>query len=312
MPCLRQYRKDNIPLNIIKMPISCSRKRKNYTITAGAHKIQLGKKTKIMGIVNLTPDSFSNDGLLNSDYTAKKAANFAKKLIRQGADIIDLGGESTRPGSKKISEKEEIKRIIPTIKLLAKNISVPISVDSYKTKVIKIALDEGVTIVNNIMGTNPDKSLLRMVRDYNAAIILMHIKGIPENMQKNINYASLIENILKSLQKSIEKCLEIGIKSDRIIIDPGIGFGKTVENNLEIVNRINAFRSLNKPLLIGTSRKSFIGKILDKEVSKRLIGTVSTVCASIIRGAHIVRVHNVAAIKDAVIMTDSIINEKAV
>ncbi|MBU0469758.1 MAG: dihydropteroate synthase [Candidatus Omnitrophica bacterium] len=291
------------------MPIS---KRKRYTITAGSHKIHLGDQTKIMGIVNLTPDSFSNDGLFRSGYSAKKAASYAKKLVRQGADIIDLGGESTRPGSNRISEQEEIERIIPTIKLLAKNITVPISVDSYKPNVVKMALDEGAVIVNNIMGTNPDKSLLKMVRDYNAAIVLMHIKGTPENMQNNINYSNLIENIFKTLQKSIEKCLEIGIKSDRIIIDPGIGFAKTVENNLEIVNRINAFRSLNKPLLIGTSRKSFIGNVLDKEVRKRLIGTVSTVCASIIRGAHIVRVHNVAAIKDAVIMTDAIVNEKTV
>lgn len=294
------------------MPISNNRNRKNYTVTAGHHKIQLGIKTKIMGIVNLTPDSFSNDGIFNSDYTAKKAASYARKLIRQGADIIDLGGESTRPGSKRISEKEEIKRIIPTIKLLAKKIKVPISVDSYKAKVVKMALDEGATMVNNIMGTDPDLSLLKMVRDYNAAIVLMHIKGNPQNMQKNIKYTNLIDNISKSLQKSIEKCLEIGIESDRIIIDPGIGFGKTVENNLEIVNRINAFRSLNKPLLIGTSRKSFIGKVLNKDVSKRLIGTVSTVCASIIRGAHIVRVHNVAAIHDAVTITDAIINEKEI
>ncbi|OGX25989.1 MAG: dihydropteroate synthase, partial [Omnitrophica WOR_2 bacterium GWF2_38_59] len=201
---------------------------------------------------------------------------------------------------------------IPAIKLLAKDVSVPISVDSYKPRVVKMALDAGATIVNDIMGTNPDKSLLKMVKDCNAAIVLMHIKGIPENMQRNVSYSNLIENIYKILQKSIEKCFEIGIKSDRIIIDPGIGFGKTLENNLEIVNRLNAFRSLNKPLLIGTSRKSFIGKVLDKEVDDRLIGTVSTVCTSIIRGAHIVRVHNVAAIKDAVIMTDAIVNEKII
>ncbi|HBG60790.1 MAG: dihydropteroate synthase [Omnitrophica WOR_2 bacterium RIFOXYB2_FULL_38_16] len=294
------------------MAISNSRKRKKYTVIAGSHKIHLGDKTKIMGIVNLTPDSFSNDGLFQSGYTAEKAVSFAKKLIKQGADIIDLGGESTRPGSNRISEKEEIARIIPAIKLLAKDVSVPISVDSYKPRVVKMALDAGATIVNDIMGTNPDKSLLKMVKDCNAAIVLMHIKGIPENMQRNVSYSNLIENIYKILQKSIEKCFEIGIKSDRIIIDPGIGFGKTLENNLEIVNRLNAFRSLNKPLLIGTSRKSFIGKVLDKEVDDRLIGTVSTVCTSIIRGAHIVRVHNVAAIKDAVIMTDAIVNEKII
>jgi len=294
------------------MAISNSRKRKKYTVIAGSHKIHLGDKTKIMGIVNLTPDSFSNDGLFKSGYTAEKAVGFAKKLIKQGADIIDLGGESTRPGSNRIPEKEEIARIIPAIKLLAKDVSVPISVDSYKPRVVKMALDAGATIVNDIMGTNPDKSLLKMVKDCNAAIVLMHIKGIPENMQRNVSYSNLIENIYKILQKSIEKCFEIGIKSDRIIIDPGIGFGKTLENNLEIVNRLNAFRSLNKPLLIGTSRKSFIGKVLDKEVDDRLIGTVSTVCTSIIRGAHIVRVHNVAAIKDAVIMTDAIVNEKII
>lgn len=159
------------------------------------------------------------------------------------------------------------------------------------------------------MGTNPDLSLLRMIKNYNAAIVLMHIRKTPRTMQKNIYYRDVTAEIISSLQKSIEKCLEIGIKSDRIIVDPGIGFGKTVEHNLEILNRLGDFKRLRRPLLVGTSRKSFIGKVLNRNVRHRLIGTAASVCASILKGAHIVRVHDVKAIKETVIMTDAIINE---
>jgi len=262
-----------------------------------------------MGIINVTPDSFSRDGCLKKSQGTRHALLLARKHIKDGADIIDIGGESTRPGAHYIPVDEEIKRVIPVIEALAKKTDIPISVDTYKQPVSKAALDAGATIINNIMGTKPKTSLLKMVKNYNAAIVLMHIQGIPKTMQKSIRYKNLIGEIIGSLQKSIEKCLEIGIKSDKIILDPGIGFGKTVEHNLEILNRLGDFKILEKPLLIGTSRKSFIGKILNREVGNRLIGTAATVCTSIVNGAHIIRVHDVKSIKETVTMTDAIINQ---
>jgi len=261
-----------------------------------------------MGIVNVTPDSFSNDGCWRSD-NKRSAYLLARKHIRDGADVIDIGGESTRPGADKVPVKEEMDRVIPLVELLIKKTKIPISVDTYKPMVAKAALDAGANIINNIMGTNPEISLLKMVKRYDAVIVLMHIKGTPKHMQKNIQYRNLIEEITNTLQKSIEKCLEIGIKSDKIIVDPGIGFGKTVEHNLEILNRLGDLRVLNQPLLIGSSRKSFIGKVLKKEVGQRLVGTMATVSAAILNGVHIVRVHDVKAIQDTVFMSDAIVNE---
>ena len=159
------------------------------------------------------------------------------------------------------------------------------------------------------MGTPADKELLKMVRNYNAAMILMHIRGKPRTMQKNILYQNLIKEIIRELKNSIEKCLEIGIKSDKIIIDPGIGFGKTPEHNLAIINRLEEFQVLKKPILIGTSRKSFIGRLLNKEADKRIFGTIASVCVSVLNGAHIVRVHDVAAVKDAVLVTDAVLQQ---
>ncbi|MBF0521794.1 MAG: dihydropteroate synthase [Candidatus Omnitrophica bacterium] len=284
--------------------------RKAYTLHAGGYQLQLGAQTKIMGILNLTPDSFSGDGLLkNNRDLHDRAVRQAHKLIQDGADILDIGGESTRPGAKQISANEEIARVIPTISCLAKKIKIPISIDTYKPQVAQKALEAGATIVNNIMGTNPQTKLLKMVKNYDATIVLMHIKGTPRTMQKNIFYKNCVQEIVETLQKSLEKCLEIGIKKDRIIIDPGIGFGKTVEHNLEILNRLQAFKILHQPLLIGTSRKAFIGKILNKDTSDRLIGTIASVCAGIINGAHLVRIHDVAALKEAITVTDAIINE---
>lgn len=285
--------------------------RQLYTIYAGERVLHLGQKTKIMGILNLTPDSFSGDGCFKKGEKnlEQKSLRKAYKLISDGADILDIGGESTRPNAPKISIQEETQRVIPTIKTLAKKIKIPISIDTYKTEVAQRALDAGATIVNTIMGAAPSISLLKMIKNYNAAVVLMHMKGTPRTMQKNISYKNCAREIIASLKKSLEKCLEIGIKKDRIIIDPGIGFGKTVAHNLEIINRLDSFNILNKPILIGPSRKSFIGKILNKEASQRLIGTISSVCVSILKGAHIVRIHDVKEIKEAVMLTDHIMTE---
>jgi len=282
--------------------------RKLYTVPAGSHTISLGLRTHIMGIVNVTPDSFSRDGCWNRSSGPHQALALAQKHISEGADIIDVGGESTRPGARKLTVKDELARVLPVITLLAKKIHVPISIDTYKPTVAKAALDAGAVIVNNIMGTRLDQRFCMMVKNYHATIALMHMQGMPKTMQKNIRYTNLITEIIDALNRTIEKCLESGIKSDRIIVDPGIGFGKTVEHNVEILNRLEDFKILDRPLLIGTSRKSFIGTILKREVQHRLFGTAATVCTSILKGAHIVRVHDVKAIKDVTTMTDTIIN----
>ncbi len=273
--------------------------------------MNLGEATRIMGIINVTPDSFSQDGCLQGKRDGTTPAlRKALTFIRQGADIIDIGGESSRPGAVRVSVKEEVARVVPVIKALAQKATIPISVDTYKPTVARHALDAGASIVNNIMGISSDRALLKMIHRYGAAVVLMHIRGVPHTMQKNIIYNNLIIEIKDSLRKSVEICLEIGIKSDRIILDPGIGFGKTAEHNLELINRLDEFQSLQCPLLLGTSRKSFIGKVLKKDVPKqRIWGTAATVCASILKGAHILRVHDVKEMADVARMTDAIIRQ---
>lgn len=280
-----------------------------FILHARNFSIPLGPQTKIMGILNITPDSFSADGLLTkSEYDPKRYFRYALKLIKEGADILDIGGESTRPGSKPISINEEIKRVVPVIRLLAKKTTIPISVDTCKPQVAKLALEAGACIVNIIKGTNLTKSMLTVIKNYDAAIILMHIRGTPRTMQKRIHYNDLIKEIIQELRKSVEKCLESGIKSDRIIIDPGICFCKTAEHNFKIIQRLKKFSVLKKPILVGPSRKSFIGKIVNKQPQKRQWGTAAVVSASILNGAHIVRVHDVAMMRDVADVTDAITN----
>ncbi len=285
--------------------------RKFFKITARNFSIPLRQETKIMGIINLTPDSFSQDGLLaQNPYDTSRILEFAQNMVINGADILDVGGESTRPGAKRISDEEEISRVIPTIKILAKRIRKPISIDSYKEEVIHRALDAGASLVNNIQGTRLQKSMLKIIQKYDAAVILMHMRGTPRTMQSIIHYDNLIEEIIEELRKSKEKCLEFGIKSDKIIIDPGIGFSKTVGHNLEIIRRLSEFQVLDAPILIGPSRKSFIGKVLNKDVSDRLLGTAAAVCACIFNGAHIIRVHDVKEIRDVIRIADAVIHFK--
>lgn len=265
-----------------------------------------------MGIVNVTPDSFSGDGQFREKRDIPKAVAFARKMVRQGADILDVGGESTRPGAPRIPVEEELRRVIPIISALAKKVSVPISVDTYKCTVAQAALDAGACLVNTIKGTPPDQKLLAAVSRSQAGLVLTHIKGSPKSMQQKPHYTDIMPEIAAALKSSLENCLEKGIKSDRIIIDPGIGFGKTVTHNLMILNRLAYLKRLNRPLLLGTSRKSFIGRLLNREVHQRLNGTLASVTASIMNGAHIVRVHDVSQVKEAVRIADAILTESEV
>jgi dihydropteroate synthase len=268
--------------------------------------LELGIRTLVMGIVNITPDSFSKDGCLQPGHNPIRQA---RRMAQEGADIIDLGGESTRPGALPVTVKEELRRVIPVIEQLKTKISVPISIDTYKPAVAKAALAAGAEIVNYIKGAQPDTAMIRIVARYKAAFILMHMPGTPRSMQKLARYDNIVADISADLQKSIEICLENGLKSDKLIIDPGIGFGKTLEHNLQILNKLKEFKTLGCPVLIGTSRKSFIGKILGNEPRERLSGSLATVSAGIINGAHIVRVHDVRQTLEAVRVTDAIINE---
>ena len=282
--------------------------RKSYIVTAGAHTLFLGTRTYIMGILNMTPDSFSGDGCLRGSRDAvKKALRLAQRFLREGADIIDIGGESSRPGSRGVSAKEEMRRVIPVLRALARTINIPISIDTCKPPVARHALDEGASIVNNIMGTKMEKGFLRMVRQYDAALVLMHMRGTPRTMQRDIRYKNVVSEIVDSLRKSIENCLEIGIKSDKIIVDPGIGFAKTAEHNLEIIYHLRRFAVLRRPVMVGVSRKSFIGKVLEKDVSRRLYGSLAGACAGILNGAHIIRAHDVGPTKEAAVMIDAIL-----
>lgn len=267
-------------------------------------------RTYIMGIINNTPDSFYDGGLFKtSDEAVKKAI----ELVKDGADIIDIGGESTRPGAISISEEEELSRVIPVIKKFRQvDDRTPISIDTYKAGIAEQAILSGADIINDISGGTFDENIIKIAVKYNTPFILMHIKGKPFDMQQNPVYSEkgVIFDIKEFFMNRIKILKDKGIQNDKIIIDPGIGFGKTLDDNIEILNNLSDFKVLGFPILIGTSRKSFIGNILGKPPQDRLYGTIATVILSVINGASIVRVHDVKEVKDAVRITDKILQNK--
>jgi len=272
---------------------------KPETIKLGNHVLQIGERTIIMGILNMTPDSFSDGGKF---YEKDEALAQAYAMAQEGADIIDIGGESSRPGYIRVSADEELSRILPLIKTLKADQSfhLPISVDTYKEKVARAVLEEGADLLNDIWGLKYDSELKSLASDYNVPICLMHNRN-------NTNYNLLIHDIINELEESIEIALQAGFRKENIIIDPGIGFGKTVDQNLAVMNKISMFNSLGYPLLLGTSRKSLIGKTLDLPVDQRLEGTAATLALGINAGVNIVRVHDVKLMKRVTDMTDAII-----
>ncbi|MEE9524496.1 MAG: dihydropteroate synthase [Thermodesulfovibrionales bacterium] len=262
------------------------------------------EKTFIMGILNITPDSFSDGG---SFIKADTAVEHAINMVEEGADIIDIGGESTRPGSDAITVSEELERVIPVIEKLSGRIRVPISIDTYKAEVAQKAIDEGASIVNDISGLRFDPEMPGVVSRNEVSVVIMHIKGTPKNMQKNPIYGNLIKEIIEYLEESIAIAEKAGVHHEKIIVDPGIGFGKMFEDNLEIINRLSEFRRLGKPVLIGASRKAFIGEVLgDAPVGDRVEGTAAAVAISIMNGADIVRVHDVKEMKKVAKVSDAI------
>ncbi|GBE05694.1 MAG TPA: dihydropteroate synthase [Nitrospirae bacterium] len=266
--------------------------------------LDLSSRTYIMGILNATPDSFSDDGIYSD---RKRAVARALEMRDEGADIIDIGGESTRPGAKKVSVKEEIRRVVPVIEELAEKIKIPISVDTYKSAVARAAISAGASMINDISGLRFDPKMPKVAADSGVPVVIMHIKGTPGNMQADTAYRSLIPEIMDYLREGINIARRAGVSEDRIIIDPGIGFGKNVGHNLEILKRLNGFTGFEKPILIGPSRKSFIGKTLgDLPVSERLEGTAAAAAIGIFNGANIIRVHDVRAMVRAAGIADAI------
>lgn len=246
---------------------------------------------KIMGVLNVTPDSFSDGG----DFTdLKTAVDHALKMVRDGADIIDIGGESSRPGSKAVTAEVEIQRVIPVITEIRRHTDIPISIDTTKSVVAAAALDVGANIVNDISAGNFDPEMIPLVAKRGMPIILMHMKGTPKSMQVDVHYDDLWGEIITYLQRAIRSCEDGGIASENIIVDPGIGFGKLLEHNLEIIRNLDKLKVLGKTILLGPSRKAFIGKLLgDAPSSERLEGTLAAVAVGVTKGASIIRVHDV-------------------
>ncbi|MCG6980172.1 MAG: dihydropteroate synthase [Deltaproteobacteria bacterium] len=279
--------------------------RARFTIHCGDHTLELGERTLLMGTINVTPDSFS-DG--DRFYKTDQAIKQGELLASHGADILDVGGESTRPFSDAVDIEEELRRVIPVVSELAKRTSLPISIDTYKGRVARAALDVGASMINDISGLRYDAELVQVAATSQVPLVLMHMLGSPRTMQLEPHYGSLLSEIIGFLEERIRFACEAGVSRDRIIVDPGIGFGKTVHHNLLLIKHLDSLTTLGRPILLGSSRKSFIGAVLDKEVTEREPGTWATVCASIFKGAHIVRVHEVATCRQIVDMMDAIIN----
>jgi dihydropteroate synthase len=260
----------------------------------------------MMGVINITPDSFSNGGL---NFDKDKAVARGLQLREEGSDIIDIGGESTRPGSEPVTEEEELRRVIPVISALREKTDSLISVDTTKSAVARAALDEGADIINDISSSGFDPKMFSLAAQYDSPVILMHMKGEPRTMQVNPFYENVLLEVKSFFKEKIEAAQAAGIKKEKIIIDPGIGFGKRHKDNLVLINNLHFFEDLGQPILIGTSRKSFIGKILNSSPQQRLEGTIASAVLSILHGAHILRVHDVAAVKKAVLVAEAIINE---
>jgi dihydropteroate synthase len=280
--------------------------KEKYILKTSRREILLGERTQIMGILNVTPDSFSDGGLFNNQ---QKALEHALQLINEGADIIDVGGESTRPGAAAVSEKEELDRVIPVINALAQKTDTAISIDTTKSLVAREAIAAGAEIVNDISAGNKDRQMLPLVQETGAAMILMHMRGEPQNMQKgDLTYGDLMGEIIDYLGNCMERAIAAGIEKERLIIDPGIGFGKTFADNYRIIRNLTELKALGLPILLGTSRKLFIGKVTGGEPKDRIEGTAATVVAAILNGCHIVRVHDVAAMKKVAAVTDAILH----
>jgi dihydropteroate synthase len=284
---------------VIKV-IKTVNKLKNGSIHCPPYTINLNEKTAIMGILNATPDSFSDGGKYNEvDHAVMKA----KEMVQNGADIIDIGGESTRPNAEKVSLDEEISRVIPIIKAVSEAVHVPISIDTYKAEVAKLAIEAGAHIINDVWGAKADDNMAIVAAEKKVPIILMHNRD-------NLNYHNLLDDIVSDLMESISIVKSAGVMDENIILDPGIGFAKTYKQNLEVMDKLDVIANIGYPVLLGTSRKSMIGLALDLPVEERLEGTGATVCLGIERGCGIVRVHDVKEMSRMARMMDAMLGKR--
>lgn len=293
------------------------RKRASAT-SIGGREFRWGERTYVMGIINVTPDSFAGDGLIREEPKpfVEAAVAQARCFVEEGADILDVGGESTRPGSAPITAEEELKRVMPILEALAPEIEVPISIDTYKAEVARRALAAGASMVNDVWALRLDPDLATVVAEHGVPVILMHNRSKPKEAAwterlggryVGVEYEDLMADVIRELRQSMEIALKAGVERSRIIVDPGIGFGKTVEQNLELLNKLSELKVLGCPIMVGPSRKSFIGYTLDLPVDQRVEGTAAAVAIAIARGADIVRVHDVKEMVRVARMTDAMV-----
>jgi dihydropteroate synthase len=277
----------------------------SFTFRTFRREIILGARTLVMGIVNVTPDSFSDGGRFA---TSSEAVEGGLRMVENGADILDVGGESTRPGSDQVSVEEELKRVVPVIEALAEKVHVPLSVDTTKAAVAREAIRAGAEIINDISAMRLDDAMPRLAADTGAGVILMHMRGLPKDMQAgSLVYKALINDILGFLRERLQSVQSSGVERERTMIDPGIGFGKTAADNMKLLKYLSRFRELGRPILTGVSRKSFIGRVLGGEPQDRLEGTAAALAVAVMNGSSVVRVHDVKVMKKVVAMTDAIL-----
>ena len=294
---------------------------KSSSLQIGSFTFNWGSRTYVMGILNVTPDSFSGDGIIAKGDAVETAIEQAKNFLANGADILDVGGESTRPGSAPVNADEEMERVIPVIHALNKNFpEAIISIDTYKAKVAEEAVHAGAHIINDVWGLRADDDLAFVAAKYKTTVILMHNRSNPASVEVRekfgnayigAEYENLIEDVKRELMECVALAQKAGVAESNIVLDPGVGFGKTREHNLEIINRLSEVRELGYPILLGTSRKSFIGFTLDLPADQRVEGTAATVAVGITRGADIIRVHDVKEMARVAKMTDAIVRSTA-
>jgi len=282
--------------------------RRHYRIRARDRILDLGNRTLIMGILNITPDSFSDGGAF---FAPAHAVERARRIAAEGADILDIGGESTRPGSQGVDAEEELRRILPVLEALRNDYSLPISIDTSKSEVGRAALEQGAVLINDVTAFEKDPALGEAAAAFGAGVILMHMRGNPSTMQQLAPSTDILGEIEEWADRVVARAQSLGVARERIILDPGIGFGKTADQNLEILRNLHRLESAGCPILVGTSRKSFIARILSDAKADRIWGTAAAVAASILFGAHIVRVHDVASMRDVAMVTDALLNEGA-
>src|SRR5579863_405171 len=285
-------------------------RRRKFRLKLPSRTLVLGERTLVMGVLNVTPDSFS-DGWLHLDPDA--AVERALDIERQSADMIDIGAESTRPGSEGISVEEELRRILPVLRKLRGKLKIPVSVDTSKAEVAEAAAEAGAEIVNDVTGLRGDRRLAELVSRCKLGLVLMHIRGVPRTMQKGPFARDVMRDVMTGLRRSVAIARRAGVAESQIVVDPGIGFGKSYPQNYELLARLGELSRLGYPLLVGTSRKAFIGRALHgAPVAERAWGTAATVAAGILGGAHIVRVHDVAEMVQVARVTDAILNPKSI